>query len=401
MHKNRLFLRSLAFAGCVWLSSGAQFALAAPAEKKPVVRNACELPRIPAGSAEETAWQLFVAINCKVANNQLTWETWKTQACLNNPADCNTRRLHDSKLRAANTKLAVSDQPRRTGGCSPMTTAATADKSLAPFVPKNLSNNPQFCEEVTINASEEAYAKNNGLLTTTGQVAFLQGGGKINFPTGAVEVKADWVAASSYKGVTFDCKSPNTTIYQEIIDGTCYALAGIHISSKLYPNWLWATFEPQDPRTNPNRCNPKLYNACIDPWGSRPSQSKGSNTKLTPALAALFKKAGVALDPSFKNYRLTGAQTDFNQPVASKGNLGSSFVEFNAGVDAHQASCITCHSYAQRTTIAIPPPNGAPVGSTPPGSAPAGSANVGYPTPLPAAYKPLDFSWFLGFGVPK
>ena len=237
-----------------------------------------------------------------------------------------------------------------------------------------------------------AYLRKRGKLNT------LQSGGTINFPTGAVEVKADWVAATSYTGVTFDCNSPNVTVYQEKIDGTCYALVGMHISSKLFPNWLWATFEPQDPRTNPNRCNPKLYNGCIDAWGSKPAESSGVNTEITPALSALFDKAGAALDPSFKNYRLTGTQTDYNQPSASNGNLGNSFVEFNAQVDPQQASCITCHNYAQRTTVAM---KGVPIGTTPQGSAPAGSASVGTPTPLPTAYKPLDFSWFLAFGVPK
>jgi hypothetical protein len=85
----------------------------------------------------------------------------------------------------------------------------------------------------------------------------------------------------------------------------------------------------------------------------------------------------------------------FNQPTTSAGVLGSSFVEFNADVPVKQASCITCHNYAQRQ------PTPAPSGSTPPGGAPTGDANVGTPSQLPAAYKPLDFSWFLGFGVPK
>jgi hypothetical protein len=393
MYKNNL-QKSFAFAAYLFLIGAAQVVSAAPdGEYAAAPTNACEIPTKPAASTDETAWQIFVAINCKIKNGQLTWETWKTQACLNNPDDCKTRRLHDSMLRLAITKLAKPNNPRRTGGCAPMTTATTADKLLAPFVPKNLSSNPQFCED---------YANSKGLLTKSGQVKYLQSGGTISFPTGAIEVKADWVAATSYTGVTFDCTSPNTTVYQEKIGGSCYALAGIHISSKLFPNWLWATFEPQDPRTNPNRCNPKLYNACIDAWGSKPAESSGTNTEITPALSALFDKAGAALDLSFKNYRLTGTQTDYNQPAASKGNLGNSFVEFNAQVDPQQASCITCHNYAQRTTVAMatPPPKGTPVGSTPPGSAPTGSASVGIPTPLPAAYQPLDFSWFLGFGVP-
>ncbi len=355
--------------------------------------DACTLPASPAGSQEETAWRLFVAINCRIEAGQLTWETWTTQACLNNPADCQDGgRLRASSLRAS---LVPGDDPKRTGGCSAMTTAATADASLVPFVPANLSSNPQFCEEVTINSGEEVYARSNGLLTRAGQVNYLQTGKTIDFPTNAVEVKADWVAASSFTNVTFDCSKPNGKIYMEMIDGTCYALAGIHISSKLYPNWLWATFEPQYPATNPNRCNPSLYNSCTDTWGSNPATSTGKDTATTSTLSALFNSAGAALDVSFRNYRLTGTQTVYNQPTGSAGILGSSFVEFNADVPAQQASCITCHNYAQRQ------PTPAPAGSTPPGGPLQGGANVGTPTPLPPAYKPLDFSWFLGFGVPK
>jgi hypothetical protein len=378
------------------LLSVALYTSSAMADKESIamIKDVCALPTSPAGTQEETAWQLFVAINCKTGRGQLTWETWMTQACLNNPEDCNTKgRLRDSMLRA---HLTASDNPRRTGGCSPMTTKAPGlDPSLIAFVPKNLSKNPQFCEEVTINPAEEHYARSNGLLTQSGQVNYLQAGKIIDFPSGAVEVKADWVPASSYKGVKFDCSKPNSKIYMEVIDGTCYALAGIHISSKLYPNWLWATFEPQFAITNPNRCNPNLYNSCTDSWGSNPATSTGKDTAATAALTTLFNTAGKALDASFRNYRLTGTQTIYSQPTTSTGKLGSSFVEFNAQVPAQQASCITCHSYAQRQ------PTPSPEGSTPPGGPLPNGANVGTPTALPPAYKPLDFSWFLGFGVPK
>ena len=349
------------------------------------------MPTARAGSPEELAWRLFVAANCKTSSGRLTWETWKTQACLNNPDDCATRRLRGSVLAAATRGTLSPDNPRRTEGCSAMTTAATADPSLKPFVPSNLSTNPVFCEEVTINPTEENYGKENGLLTVAGQDTFLQSGKTVAFPSGALEVKADWVPAASFQGVSFDCSQPSTNVYLEQIDGTCYALAGMHISSKLYPNWLWATFEPQHPQTNPNRCRPDLYNACNDPWGSSPATSTGAATQPTAALAALFQGAGAALAPSFQNYRLTGVQTEFTDPVASKGVLGSSFVEFNANVAAGQASCITCHNSAMRDPS---------TGKTLTQGAPFGN-QVGPPSPPPGSqWKPLDFSWFLGFGVP-
>lgn len=365
--------------------------------------DSCDFPTKPAASLEETAWRLFVAANCS-SHGQLTWETWKTQACLDHPDDCpKVGRLHASVATLlARKKLQANKGPARTAGCEPMTTSAKGTaKPLLPFVPTNLSKNPVFCEEVTINPAEYEYGQKNGLLTVDGQMAFLKAGSSIAFPTDAIEIKADWVPAASFTDATFDCSKPNPDVYLEEIQGTCYALAGVHISSKLYPNWLWATFEPQFAVTNPNRCKAELYGACNDSWGSNPATSTGANTDPTKALSALFDGAGEALSPSFKNYRLTGVQVNFEDPTANKGQLGSSFVEFNAQVLPGQASCITCHSYAQRTLTAGA---GFKVGQTPPGGPYTSKGNtVGTPSAPPPGtnFKSLDFSWFLGFGVPQ
>ena len=45
----------------------------------------CTVPTAPAGSLEETAWRIFVAINCP-KDGMLTWETWTEQTCLSAPA---------------------------------------------------------------------------------------------------------------------------------------------------------------------------------------------------------------------------------------------------------------------------------------------------------------------------
>jgi hypothetical protein len=134
-------------------------------------------------------------------------------------------------------------------------------------------------------------------------------------------------------------------VYTESFNGTCYALAAMHVSSKLFPNWLWATFEPQYPITNPNRCDPSLFSGCTDGWGSIPPVvEKTGNTpavsQQTPVLTALMNQA--KLSRAFYNYRLTGVQWDYE----TNKYLGNSFVEFNAGVGPRQASCITCHSFA-------------------------------------------------------
>lgn len=393
--KSRLFkvlvplgLAASLYAGC----SGPK-----PPPELQAVTDPCALPTAPAATPEETAWKIFVAINCpsKDAATPLVWETWTEQTCIQTPTDpaCaagrTSRTLHASQL----AKLLTTTTVPLSQECSSMLTTATAVGSLAPlapFVPGNLAAAPLFCEEVFVNAAELAYttapAPGHTLTTLAGQNAYVTQVKAISFPTDAVEVKADWIPAASLVAPNnFDCTNPPPGIFTETINGQCYALAGMHISSKLYPNWLWATFEPQYANTNPNRCKPELYGECVDAWGSDPAKSQGADTAQTPALAALMAQAKLA--PAFSNYRLTGAQTDFTNATVTE--LGSSFVEFNAQVLPHQASCITCHNSARFDNSTNPPTGGA-------GAPPAGSVNVGGPTPQPPNLVSEDFSWFLG-----
>ena len=192
----------------------------------------------------------------------------------------------------------------------------------------------------------------------------------------------------------FDCSSNAPKgVYVEVIDGACYALVGVHISSKLFPNWLWATFEPQNNITNPNRCNAKLYSNCVDPWGSNPAISTGKPTAATKNLTNLMDRAGLA--PAFRNYRLVGVQTEYNQPAGTQ-MLGNSFVEYNAQVPAQQASCITCHSYALMNTAGSPPQENPNFGAFP------GTPPIGPPGQPPAGnWVKQDFSWLLGIMPPN
>lgn len=389
------------------LLAGASFAACAGDAPKPdatpapqvdvVAPNPCELPKTAAASPEQTAWQIFVAVNCPTGNSAtpLVWETWTEQTCLTDPSNAacapnaTTRMLHGShlKLRGALPTVPLINE------CNAMLTKATAVGKFAPlarFVPSNLAAAPTFCEEVFINRAELAYiqapAPGQTLTTLAAQNTYVTTGATIDFPTDAVEVKADWIPASSLVAPTFDCVNPPAGLVTETIGGQCYALAGMHISSKLYPNWLWATFEPQSTITNPNRCKTDLYGECVDAYGSTPPTSQGADTTLTPAVSQLMAAAKLA--PAFTNYRLTGAQTDFTNATVTE--LGSSFVEFNAEVLPHQASCITCH-YSARFDNSTNPPTG---GS---GRPPKGSVNVGGPTQQPPNLISEDFSWLLGF----
>lgn len=365
-----------------------------PTAEKPAASSAaCTPPNTVTGSNEETAWRLFVAANCKVPGTEyLTYQTWTEQSCFSNPGSCAktteakpVRRLHGSLLgEALRRKGLTATVPSGTPGTCGSMTQISANSPLNPFVPKNITATAQFCEEVYVNQAEADYvnapAPGASLTTLAAQFAYAQKT-PINFPTPSIEIKADWLPADSVNN-QFDCANNRPAgVYVETINGKCYALVGMHISSKLLPDWLWATFEPQSTLTNPNRCNPNLYSGCNDPWGSNPATSTGQPTSATAALTDLMNQAGLAKE--FLNYRLTGVQSAFvdgdNQPI----ELGNSFVEFNAGVLPHQASCMTCHSYAQMKKdgtedFFFGPPH------------------IGTPRPTPTGNVPQDFSWMLG-----
>lgn len=374
---------------------------------------ACRMPTAPAASQEETAWRLFVAAHCPVstpAGSRLTWETWTEQSCWFQPdapgckgASERKRFSHAISLLATRGRLSVPAKPDGLPGCQAMTTKSGGTPApLLPFVPANLGPNPQFCEEVYVNAAEANFVnappggKPGATLTnSTAQADYLATTGKpLNLPKESVEIKADWIPASSLNAASaFNCTDKKPAgVYVQTIDGVCYALVGLHLSSKLYPNWLWATFEPQSTMTNPNRCKPSLYSSCNDPWGSLPATSTGKPTAITRNLALLMDQAG--LPPEFRNYRLVGTQTQYEQPRATQGRLGNSFVEFNAQVLPKQASCISCHAYAAINVALQPPGHGS---GGPIGNGPAVGKPVIPPATPTAKWEQLDFSWMLGF----
>jgi hypothetical protein len=208
-------------------------------------------------------------------------------------------------------------------------------------------------------------------------------GEEIQFPKPAVEIKADWIELSS---IGLDCKKlpPGFagSIHIEMINGNCFALAGMHLISKLLDRWIWATFEPQNPTTNPNRC--KVL-GCTDRFGSNPAVTHGAATRLTDRLAALMYAANLA--PEWLNYRLDGVQTGFFKPKL----LGNSIIEGeNANVPLTQASCISCHAVS---SVKSDGTDGITLLTSNP---------VGFPAPLPSiAWIRRDFVWSLSEACPN
>jgi hypothetical protein len=300
----------------------------------------CTFPTAMAATNEETAWQLFVAANCAGSGGHVVWEDWVEQGQYYNPPATGanalllrSRRFHGSVLQ----HLRQGHMQR--GKMTPFAANTGCQKMTAP--PQGLIAT-QICEEVHMNAATTKFITANNLRTNSGQAKAAAAGFVVDFPAPSVEVKVDWIPASDF-AKPFSCTAPPKDFRVESVGGTCYAMAGIHIESKLVKNWVWATFEPQSMLTNPGRC--KTFGNCVDPWGSVPPTSSGGTTQLSAAATALMKQAGLA--PQFANYRLVGVQIDFFNPDKSPSLLGNSVIEGeNVGLKAGQSSCIICHSFS-------------------------------------------------------
>jgi hypothetical protein len=193
---------------------------------------------------------------------------------------------------------------------------------------------------------------------------------------------------------------PQTVLVEKATDSTknppvtqCYALAGIHINSKLDPNWIWATWEPQDDAINPMRC---FELGCNDPFGATPAvlpahqgkPRKRPTSNQTSAITALMKKAGLA--PEWFNYRLDGVQAEYVDKQNKPTLLGNSVTEAESvGLNLKQASCITCHNVSSVTSQGA---EGAALLGGPPPIRPIGLPDK-WPPLLGSPYIRRDFVW--------
>lgn len=307
----------------------------------------CTFPTMVSSTLEQTAWQLFVAANCPSSGNQVVWEHWVEQLQLypasgvsgTVAANQAPRRLHGSPLATAVKARGVTSHSAK-----PMLTPNGECPNGLNGSPPNVTPSAIVCEEVHLNPDAAMFVSANGYQIRAGQTTAAQRGTDIEFPKPAIEVKVDWLPATDFI-LPFTCDAPPSGLHVEIIDGACYVMAGMHISSKLLDNWIWATFEPQSMLTNPFRCI--TFGPCNDAWGSSPATSNGGPngfTTLSPALQSLMTQANLA--PEFLNYRLDGVQIAFTESDGTTPTyLGNSIIEGeNAGLTKNQASCISCHS---------------------------------------------------------
>jgi hypothetical protein len=348
--------------------------------------TACSFPTTNAATPEQTAWQLFVAATCPANKTQVVWETWIEQGQLYPASGVGARgalaapskRLHGSPLARA--------QMARLGALN-LELVPSTQCNVMNGPPSNVKPNAIICEEARLNPAAEKFVSDNGYQVRPAQTSAAQKGTDIEFPEAAIEVKVDWIPATDFD-TPFDCSNAPQGVHVERIDGTCYAMAGIHISSKLLKDWIWATFEPQSILTNPLRCI--TFGPCNDAWGSSPATSNGGASGFTTqssALTDLMKQAN--LSPEFFNYRLDGVQIKFTKPDQTPTYLGNSVIEGeNVGMKKDTASCITCHSVSSIRKDGTD-------GIT------AINNQVGAQYHVPVGWIARDFVWSLGLACPQ
>jgi hypothetical protein len=336
--------------------------------------DACMPPIQVAATNEETAWKLFVAATCPVNNDKypfVVWENWLEQNQLYTLSGETMALQVGQRPRFHMSPLArfMQEQKKKTRHFKPqilLPEATTQNCNSETWSKRTI------CEETRLNPESQNYVTAEKLTTLDGQTSFVKAGKTFQFPAPAVEVKADWVQLQS-------CANPARGVHIETVNNDCYALAGLHLISKLVDKWIWATFKPQNNVTNPQRC---VVLTCTDTWGSDPASSSGANTQLTAALYDLMSQANLA--PEWKNYRLDGVQIDFLDRNGKPTRLGNSIIEGdNAGTPQSMkvSSCITCHDLS---TLA-------PKGQNPTNP----QFSIGGPTTIPAGYVRRDFVWSL------
>ena len=204
-------------------------------------------------------------------------------------------------------------------------------------------------EEVRRNWAAFHYFAANDLASKAGLARAFERAVAIDPPADSIQVKADWVKVEDVaRWLNLSESDIRRAFATRAMDGgELYALVGLHLNSKRWKDWLWATFEH---RMNPGRCDDI---GCHDAFGAAlpdvlpreaANESYGPCAK-TASLVAMFANAG--LSPVWLNYCLKGAQVSFKTKDGAPVRLGNSVVDrINGHFPMAHSSCISCHALA-------------------------------------------------------
>jgi hypothetical protein len=267
------------------------------------------------------AWMLFARVNQPTTFSGSTFSQWELW-----PSDADTF-APNVALFAPQNKIRTRPHLQQSRLTPLLRTPRNFKNFMSPLPPTNGG------EEVTRNQLAYSYIMDNGLNTQAGIAKFLGGpGAKIDFPIGAVEIKAFWA-----RGAVTDA-------YQ--VGG--FSLTGIHIMMKIAPrpnnpytdntpSWFWTTFEFKNNKG----------------WAA--AQKLITYPDTLPAGQGPKLLADASVPAVFANYLSNGEQIQFSDSKNKKIVLGNTQIEwFLATPQNHDpttwkswsSSCHSCHAQA-------------------------------------------------------
>ena len=304
-------------------------------------------------NSDEFIWRAFVDFVVPMdppSSSPVLFETWASDAntfskrpAWPNPAA--PKKFQGSVLRAINVGHGVATDPAVDVPCKPPGNAAVGGfPTMGPPL-------PCIAEEVKRNKPQFDYIVSNKLNTQTGLAAAFAKGFKVEMPTTALSVKADWIPVQTllqWLPAIGSIDNLRKLYYTNTSDGVEYAVVSLHVSSRQNANWVWGTFEHA---MNPGRCDDI---GCFDTFGATnpavPPTKVVRNTQYgqcgkSSALAKLMGDAHIS--PVWANYCMKSTQVDYNAPDGTPYVLGNSVIERIVGNGTVAASsCIACHAYA-------------------------------------------------------
>jgi hypothetical protein len=305
---------------------------------------------------DQFAWELFLALNWpadipnKTADSTqpfgkpdvpVTWQTWKLQVELFR---------HDGIDPGAWDEIpSYIEGALDEAVCFPLQQTTFLEAGAIPCEP----HLDLAFQEVRVNRATWDFVRDNELYYIEGLIKAYELGKPIKFVTDSIEIKVVWRPISEenksrYLWIdnivtsTVPVSTSNGITETVVTTTTIWGMTGMHITSRVLPNWFWATFEHLD---NPYRLPLKSDDIPVnEPWYT-PSRDEFAcpeppyDCNLPPDSVD-----GVSLKGTFwENYVLRGTQTDFVDSYGNPTRLANSEIEtgFQLG-----ASCITCHSLA-------------------------------------------------------
>jgi len=324
-----------ALAGCDAAGPPVRQAAEGAAPQSEAARDAGTGPQAFAVPPEETAWQWFLTLNEPLTGGKpKAWESWKQTSAVYLPDGSKPLPWDQNPpLPEPVVEEAKKQGLDLTRPFHNLDTDVQVDGLTLRDVYRQ-----DVRYQLLMNRGTFDYILATGVYNVNGQEQRAADGEPLDFPAESFELKTSWIWIGDDQAIRGQLAPKYYIVNAYYRDGDRYqvgqaALTGMHIISKVRPNWVWTTFEnvnnPEFTVDNAQPPGPQRYELPIAP------DVEAANAEHREAL----RQQGSI----FAEYRLNGVQSEFVDPEGQPILLASSQIE---SAFQHSSSCITCHGTA-------------------------------------------------------